>query len=673
MIDKQGQFNFDTSNLINFIIKNGRPLIIISLAAMLCSLVISFLLPVEYKSSVILYPASPVSISQNLLSESFSDKELLKFGEQEQVEQMMQILQSSTIRDRIIVKYDLFKHYEVDRNTKYPNTSLYRKYQKNIKVVRTEYMSVRVDVYDRDPKLAAAIANDIAALYDSTICQMQYERAYKAFLLVENEYHSLKRKITQIQDSLQSLHKKGIFEFESQSEVFNDQLAVALAQGNMRGVADIEKRLEVLAEYGSQYTKLRDQLQEEVKKLSKLESKYAEAKLDLNQDLPNKYVVSKGEVPEKKAYPIRWLIVMLSTISAFLFGLIYLLLADTVVKKKKNPVKLNSIIKRIKETGNFEINYNTMEQYFRTQKLFELSLKWKWHLIIVAVAAAAIGVFVSSPLVIKPKYKSYAVAYPANISTFSEESETEQMLEVIKSLDIRFRIFEAFDLAKHYDINTEHPYYLTMLNKKFESNVSFQKTPNEAVEIVVMDTDPQVASDMVDSILSFYTQKMLQMLHSKAFEILMIKELSMQRKQKEIDSLTNTINEYRQKNNLLDYKTQVKVYSEAASSGKSLDEARKVLDSWKELGADYQRTDSTLWFAIRDFHSLKQDFDEAYMHSTKEVTFAHVITHPYPADKKSYPVRWLFVLFSVLGALFAAVLGIAIIESRREKRKHGAE
>ncbi|HOY38979.1 MAG: hypothetical protein KBB11_01630 [Bacteroidales bacterium] len=313
-----------------------------------------------------------------------------------------------------------------------------------------------------------------------------------------------------------------------------------------------------------------------------------------------------------------------------------------------------------------------MEQYFRTKKLFEISLKYKWHLLTIAVVAAAVGVIVSSPWVIKPKYKSFAVVYPANVSPFSEESETEQLLEVIQSLDIRFRVCETFQLGEHYGISKNNPHFQTLLNKEFENNVTFQKTPNEAVQITALDTDAQLASDIVDSILSFYSQKMLTMIRSKSKEIVLIKQGQMNRKEKEIDSLTNIINEYRQKNNLLDYKTQVKVYSEAVSGGKSLEEARKMLDNWKQLGSEYMKTDSTLWFAITDFHRLKKDYDEAFMHSIKELTFTHIITHPFPADKKSYPIRWLFVLFSVIGSLFASFLIIAIIEGRKEKTKNGA-
>ncbi|NLA24746.1 MAG: hypothetical protein GX879_07245, partial [Bacteroidales bacterium] len=442
MNEKSKEFSFDTKNLFGFIVKKQVPLLIISLFALTASLIVSFLLTPEYKSSVILYPTSSSSISQSLLSESYAEKELLKFGEQEQVEQMMQILQSSSIRDRIIEKYDLFNHYKIKHTDKFPITSLHRKFTKNVKVVRTEYMSIRIDVYDKNPVIAANIANDIAALYDSTVNSMQYERVLKAFLLVEDEFNNQKRKIEYIQDTLQRIHEVGVFEFESQSEVYHEQLAIALAKGNIKGVQEIEKRLDILAKYGSQYTKLRDQLLEEVKKLSKIEAKYAEAKIDLEQDLPHKYVVSKAEVSEKKAFPIVWLIVLLSTFSAFLFGLIVLILLETFTKKKTQERTIIQEIKNLlKKSSKYEINYYIMEQHFRTKKLFDLSIKWKWHLLIIALVAAALGALISSPIIIKPKFKSFAVVYPANVYPFSEESETEQMLEVIQSLDIRYRVY----------------------------------------------------------------------------------------------------------------------------------------------------------------------------------------------------------------------------------------
>jgi uncharacterized protein involved in exopolysaccharide biosynthesis len=65
-----------------------------------------------------------------------------------------------------------------------------------------------------------------------------------------------------------------------------------------------------------------------------LKAKYAEAKVELNKAIPYKYTVSPAYKPEKKAYPVRWLIVVVSTLSAFLLGYIVLLIIDRIKNSK---------------------------------------------------------------------------------------------------------------------------------------------------------------------------------------------------------------------------------------------------------------------------------------------------------------------------------------------------
>lgn len=330
--DESGNI-FNSSNLLVFIYKKKWQLLIVSVLALVISAAVSLMIPSKYKSTVILFPASSSSISQSLITESQQKKDILKFGEEEEVEQLMQMLQSTEIRNRIIEKYDLFNHYEIDKDSKYPYSTLYKKFDNNVKISRTEYMSIRVDVYDEDPELAALIANDIADLVDSTYAKVQKERAEKAYDIVLFEFETQKDKIKQIEDSLLVLSRMGVIEVKSQTEMYSEQYAIALAQGNTRAVTELDKKLEVLAEYGSIHTILKEQMYEEVKQLAVIEAKYREAKIDLEQTLPNKYVVDKAEKAERKSYPIRWLIVSVSVLSTFLFSLIILLILDQVKKK----------------------------------------------------------------------------------------------------------------------------------------------------------------------------------------------------------------------------------------------------------------------------------------------------------------------------------------------------
>ena len=333
MTDNNSDYSFDSSGLFNFIFKHRKPLIIITGIAILISAAISLLIEPKFKSTVIIFPASSSSVSHELLNENLVEKNILKFGEEEEVEQLMQVLQSDEIRDKIVEKYNLYDHYKIDPKSPFRKTKLIEEYNSNISIVRTEFMSIEIEVLDIQPDSAKKIANDIAAYLDTVMNRMQKDRAYKALKIVENEYNQLKKHIETLQDSILKIRKLGVFDYESQSEVLMDAYAQALAEGRLEGAKKIEEKLEILAEYGGAYASLRDLLIYEIEKLSILESKYQEAKVDVEQDLPHKFIVNNAEAAERKAYPIRWLIVSISTLATFILALLVLIVVENLKKK----------------------------------------------------------------------------------------------------------------------------------------------------------------------------------------------------------------------------------------------------------------------------------------------------------------------------------------------------
>ncbi len=336
--DVKGSEDFDSTSFIIFLYQWRKPLIIVTLAAMIASIIFSspvFITP-KFKSTVIMYPVSTSSIAKALLSENVSEKQdVMQFGEEEQTEQMLQILSSNKIRDRIIDKYNLADHYEIDANSKYRKTKLYDTYEDNISFRRTEYMAVKITVLDKDPVMAAHIANDIAELLDSTKNAMQKERAIKAYQIVKAEYEQQLHFIQTMEDSLTKLRELGVHDYESQAEMINQQLAIELAKGNKKGVKALEDKLEILAKYGGPYVSIRDQLEYEKKQLSEIKAKYEEAKVDAEEVLPQKFVVDHAYPAEKKSYPIRWIIVLVSTLSAFILGILVLAVLDSVTRYNK--------------------------------------------------------------------------------------------------------------------------------------------------------------------------------------------------------------------------------------------------------------------------------------------------------------------------------------------------
>lgn len=326
--------SFSSIDIIRFIIKWKWILTIVFVFSALAGIIFSssyFISPL-FKSEVIMYPSTSNSISRTLLSENSANNDLLQFGEEAQTEQMLQLLHSTIIKNKIIAKYNLLNHYGIKPDSRYYITRLNKEYESNFKFSRTEYMAVQITVWDEDPQMAADMANDIADLLDSTKNFIQKDRAIKGFEIVEREFNYLQTEIRVKEDSLTQLRKLGIHDYETQSEMLNRQLAIELAAGNKSAIQRLEDRLGVLAEYGSTYVTLRDALEFDVKQLSNLKSKLNEAKIDAKEFLPQKFVVNKAFKAEKKSYPVRWLIVVLSCISATLLCFILLLFIEQLSK-----------------------------------------------------------------------------------------------------------------------------------------------------------------------------------------------------------------------------------------------------------------------------------------------------------------------------------------------------
>ena len=325
---------FKSTDVVRFLNKKRKLLLIVFIASIFIFTIISLLIDKKYKSTVVLFPSSSGSISEVLLTKNVASKDILAFGEEEEVEQMLQILQSERIKSKIIQKYDLLNHYEL-ADSRYPKTKLDKEYKNNITFIRTKYMSVVIEVLDKNDSIASFIANDISSYYDTIMTTLHKERAYKAYSIVKEEFINLENEINNIKDSLKTIEKLGVFDFDSQSEVLNNAYANAILKGNNNAAEQLKSKLDILAEYGSAHEALSNLLEYEVLRLSDLKAKYTEAKVNAEQQLPYKYIISKAYKAEKKTYPIRWLIVLIGSISTLLFFVIIIMLLETF-KKKEN-------------------------------------------------------------------------------------------------------------------------------------------------------------------------------------------------------------------------------------------------------------------------------------------------------------------------------------------------
>lgn len=316
MNNTQKGVNFSSVDLLIYMWKKKWILIIVTFLAGITSIIVSLQITEKYKSTVIMFPTTGASVSKSLLSANYTGRQsVYGFGEEEQAEQLLQVLSSELIRSRIIEKYNLMEHYEIDPDSKYPYTELASQYNDNINFKRTELMSVEISVMDTDPQVAADIANDISDLVDTVYNDMKQARAEAAFKLVSKEYMEAQRDVRALQDSL---------------ETVGQDMAVSLRSAGGSSLAFLTR---ALAAHGGTFITLTNHLDHETERLADLRQRYQEARVEAEQELPHKFIVDRAYASEKKAYPKRSVIVMVSTAAAFLFTLILLVIIDSLKER----------------------------------------------------------------------------------------------------------------------------------------------------------------------------------------------------------------------------------------------------------------------------------------------------------------------------------------------------
>jgi uncharacterized protein involved in exopolysaccharide biosynthesis len=96
--------------------------------------------------------------------------------------------------------------------------------------------------------------------------------------------------------------------------------------------------MQEISKYGSLYQRLKTLIESSYDREAVLKGNYELLRVDVASTIPAKFVVNRGQVPDKKAYPVRWLIVVMSFISAFVFTVILLLVFENFRRMKREEL-----------------------------------------------------------------------------------------------------------------------------------------------------------------------------------------------------------------------------------------------------------------------------------------------------------------------------------------------
>jgi len=316
-----------------------------------------------------------------------------------------------------------------------------------------------------------------------------------------------------------------------------------------------------------------------------------------------------------------------------------------------------------------------MELSFRNVNLLNLILKWFKLLLVIQLAALLISALFSSPSFIKPKFKSWAVVYPANNKSYSDESPSEQMVQVFNATEIRENIIEKFQLMEHYNISLDEKYAQSKMNQMFRRNVTIFRTLSDAVRIEVLDRDAEIAKQMVDALLEGYQLKSKKLQEKRYAEKAGMWNRAIERKLTTIDSLKRDLYQLATRDGLLDFETQVaeimKGYLGTVDGGLARVDKKRVEElkvQMSEKGGDLIVVMERLKEENILLSDLVAEQDEALADLDSQETYIDIIESAYVADKKASAFRWIMVLGSMLSAALISLAFLAVFEGIELKK-----
>lgn len=323
------EFQQQRQNLLLFVWKKRKIIGIVTVAAAVISLITSLLLTPLYLSTAIVFPTatSTVSFSEQRNAKASS----MDFGEEEQSEQLVQILQSSRIRDILVKRFDLFNHYEIEPTDPNKFYKLGKAYEQHIKFTRTRYGSIQIDVLDRDKELAAEMANKIVDLIDTVKNDMVKERTIPAFEINLRKKQLIEKSLQDIRLKLDSLSALGVVTSEGRA-------TLSAAYNEAKGAEDrafFKDKLEINMKHGAEFDGLAMLRDEKIVKLSEFEVAFEQAESDAYANFNHKFVVERAVVADKKEKPKKAIIILVSTMATFIFMVFALLIQDRIQELRK--------------------------------------------------------------------------------------------------------------------------------------------------------------------------------------------------------------------------------------------------------------------------------------------------------------------------------------------------
>jgi uncharacterized protein involved in exopolysaccharide biosynthesis len=329
----------------------------LSVAAAIGTGIISLFLPNYYKSTTVFLAANPDQARPEIL---FGKAGTYLYGGGNDIDRLLTIAESNELVDALVDTFNLYEHYRINEKSPIASETVRKKFLSLYSVSKTKRDAIELTVEDRDPKLAANIANvarelinnisqevikvgqrKTIASYEASINQkiIQMNHMGDSLIQLRNKYKiyntlEMSAVLTQRFSAVQGAYFRNKGRLESMRK--NPRIprdSVAFAEAMVSGYkTEVDSLTKILFNFNigqvnliqleTQYFSSNGVVGDEMERVRLLRSA-------LQSQVPAIYVLEPAEPPVVKSRPKRAILVVIAGIIAFFIAVIGVLLFDT--------------------------------------------------------------------------------------------------------------------------------------------------------------------------------------------------------------------------------------------------------------------------------------------------------------------------------------------------------
>jgi capsule polysaccharide export protein KpsE/RkpR len=237
-------------------------------------------------------------------------------------EQLLQYLLSEDVKNQLAFEFNLYKHYGVDTVNEKGGRALFNyAFRENVAVSPTLYESIEISVKDQSPVLAQQInqrlielTNELIKANKKKIVRQYLEKANYVLKRADHELDSINERIVDIKRRYNIIDEKYQGKYVSRE----------IVKG--KSTAELTKQSEGLRDKISELRILQEKAKSMMKSYAEMKQVHDKYLLDAQGEIDFVLYVSRPDLPDKRCYPVRWIIVLASTVSALMLAVVIILI-----------------------------------------------------------------------------------------------------------------------------------------------------------------------------------------------------------------------------------------------------------------------------------------------------------------------------------------------------------